>query len=351
MTSGLTCTEPLVWTCKSCGHSFQLDEWQEQGRLCPACNAHEGSWQCGKCQAGFTQPSLGSQHPCLANTPQGKRVRLVSRAQSSTHLNTRSASLIPPSLKPSQQDEPIRPRNKFRLPTLVILLLGIGVGFMFSSRFAHEAGKQKQFDTSTTTTSVLSNPQRKTTDDSNINDRETGKAGISNSEPRLVPSRPKPQVATPSPLNPTPKGYTEFNPPAAPSATATPSTPPPDIFRDRSTVSGDAQMGQDASFADPNTPLGRYQHKLYLAIGSRWNLKVQQTMSRMEVSRVIVQFHVNPDGSLSELKIAEGDSNSILAIISGDSIQQSSGLLGPFPADLLKAFPNGFPWKLAFRIY
>jgi len=234
---------------------------------------------------------------------------------------------------------------------LVILLIGIGVGFMFSSRFAHEAGKQKQFDTSTTTTSVLSNPQGKTTDDSNINDRETEKAEISSSEPRLVPSRPKPQVASPSPLNPTPKGYTEFNPPEAPSATATPSTPPPDIFRDRSAVSGDAQMGQDASFADPNTPLGRYQHKLYLAIGSRWNLKVQQTMSRMEVSRVIVQFHVNPDGSLSELEIAEGDSNSILAIISGDSIQQSSGLLGPFPADLLKAFPNGFPWKLAFSIY
>ena len=346
----MTCSEPLVWTCKSCANSFQLDEWQEHGRLCPACNAHEGSWHCGKCQAGFTQPSLGSEHPCLANTPQGKRVRIVSRTHSSTHLNPRSASLIAPSPTPSRQDEPIRPRNKLRLPTLVILLIGIGVGFMFSSWFALEAGKQKQFDTSTTATSVLSNPQRKTTDDS-IHNRETEKAGISNSEPRLAPSRPKPQVATPSPLNPTPKGYTELNPPAAPSATATPSTPPPDIFRDRSAVAGNAQMGQDASFADPNTPLGRYQHKLYLAIGSRWNLKVQQTMSRMEVSRVIVQFHVNPDGSLSELEIAEGDSNSILAIISGDSIQQSSGLLGPFPADLLKAFPNGFPWKLAFRIY
>ena len=221
---------------------------------------------------------------------------------------------------------------------------------MFSSRFAHEAGKQKQFNTSTTTTSVLSNPQRKTTDDS-IHNRETGKAGISNSEPRLAPSRPKPQVATPSPLNPTPKGYTELNPPAAPSATATPSTPPPDIFRDRSAVAGNAQMGQDASFADPNTPLSRYQRKLHLAIGSRWNLKVQQTVAKLDIERIVVRFHVNPDGTISNLDIVEGNPNSTLSVISSDSIQQSSGLLGPFPADLLKAYPNGFPWKLPFRIY
>lgn len=342
MTSGLTCTEPLVWTCKFCANSFQLDEWQEQGRLCPACSAHEGSWHCGKCRAGFAQPSLGSEHPCLANTPQGKRVRLVSRAQSSTHLNPRSASLIPPSPTPSRQDEPIRPRSKFRLPTLVILLIGIGVGFMFSSRFAHEAGKQKQFDTSTTTTSVLSNPQRKTTDDSSINDRETEKAGISNSEPRLVPSRPKPQVATPS---------SQAQPASELSDSSSTMAPPPDIFRDRSAVSGGAQMGQDASFADPNTPLGRYQHKLYLAIGSRWNLKVQQTVAKLDIERIVVRFHVNPDGTISNLDIVQGNPNSTLSVISTDSIQQSSGLIGPFPADFLKEKPNGFPWQLAFRIY
>ena len=346
-----TCSEPLVWICGSCGHSFQLDEWQEHGRLCPACNAREGSWSCGKCRGEFTQPSLGSEHPCLANTPQGKRVRLVSRAQSSTHLNPRSASLIPPSPTPSRQDEPIRPRNKFRLPTLVILLIGIGVGFMFSSRFAHEAGKQKQFDTSTTTTSVLSNPQRKTTDDSNINDRETEKAGISNSEPRLVPSRPKPQVANPSPLNPTPKGYTEFNPPAAPSATATPSTPPPDVFRDRHAAESGIPPNQNASFAPQDTAFGRYQRKLYLAIGSRWNLKVQQTMAKLGVERVIVNFQVMPDGTISDLRISQGDPNSILAILSKDAIEQSGGLIGPFPADLSKEKPNGFLWQLAFRIY
>jgi len=127
--------------------------------------------------------------------------------------------------------------------------------------------------------------------------------------------------------------------------------PPPDIFRDSRAASGGAQMGQDASFASMETALGRYQHKLYLAIGSRWNVKVQQAMAKIEKDRVVVQFHVNPDGSLSDLDIVHGNPSTFLAVISGDSIRQSSRLIGPFPADLLKEKPNGFPWQLAFRFY
>jgi outer membrane biosynthesis protein TonB len=127
--------------------------------------------------------------------------------------------------------------------------------------------------------------------------------------------------------------------------------PPPDIFRDRSAVSGGAAMGQDASFASMGTALGRYQHKLYLAIGSRWNNKVQQTMAQIGVDRVVVRFHVNADGTISDLDIVQGNPNSILGMISADSIKQSSDLIGPFPADLKAEKPNGFPWQLAFRIY
>lgn len=127
--------------------------------------------------------------------------------------------------------------------------------------------------------------------------------------------------------------------------------PPPDIFRDRSAVAGGAQLGQDASFASMATALGRYQHKLYLAIGSRWNLRIQQTMAQIGVDRVVIRFHVNPDGSISDLDVVQGNPNSMLSVVSADSIQQSSNLIGPFPADLLKEKPNGFPWQLAFRIY
>lgn len=125
---------------------------------------------------------------------------------------------------------------------------------------------------------------------------------------------------------------------------------PPDIFRDRSAVSGGAQMGQDASFASTGTPIGRYQHKLYLGIGSRWNLKVQQTMAKIGANRVVISFFVNPDGSISQIHIVEGDPNSMLGQISGDAINQSSNLIGPFPSDLHFRYPKGFPWQLAFRV-
>ena len=128
-------------------------------------------------------------------------------------------------------------------------------------------------------------------------------------------------------------------------------TTPPDIYRDRSAVSGGAQMGQDASFASMDTALGRYQHKLYLGIGSRWNLKVQQSIHEMEVNRVVIRFFVNPDGSISQLDVVQGDPNSTLGQVSAKAISQSSNLAGPFPDALLKKMPKGFPWHLAFRIY
>jgi len=193
-------------------------------------------------------------------------------------------------------------------------------------------------------------------------------------KPAPSPALPKPQDQTkviPGPGTPIEKASTDTPPDAKPDQNqdATPPTPsaaqaaadasdsssamapPPDIFRDRSAVSGGAQLGQDASFASMATALGRYQHKLYLAIGSRWNLRIQQTMAQIGVDRVVIRFHVNPDGSISDLDVVQGNPNSMLSVVSADSIQQSSNLIGPFPDDLKKDKPNGFPWQLAFRIY
>lgn len=116
-------------------------------------------------------------------------------------------------------------------------------------------------------------------------------------------------------------------------------------------VRGGAQLGEDAPFASMATALGRYQHKLYLAIGDRWNLSIQGRMAQIGVDKVVIRFHVNPDGSISDLDVVQGNPNSMLGFTSADSIRQSSGLIGPFPAELLREKPNGFPWQLAFRIY
>ena len=160
---------------------------------------------------------------------------------------------------------------------------------------------------------------------------------------RLAPSGAKPAQQPPKPA------------PVLSASNATDSSsafaPPPDIFRNRSAVSGGAALSQDVSFAPKGTTLNRYQHKLYLAIGSRWNIKVQQTMAKIGVDRVVVRFHVNADGTISDLSITQKNTNSILGTISGESIKECSGLIGPFPADLKAENPKGFSWQLAFRIY
>jgi hypothetical protein len=126
---------------------------------------------------------------------------------------------------------------------------------------------------------------------------------------------------------------------------------PPEVFCDRHAPESVIPPHQNASFAPEDPVFGRYQQKLYLAIGSRWNAKVAQTIASLGVDRVVVRFHVMPDGTISDLKVTQGNPNSVLAVLSKDAIEQSGGLIGPFPADLLKDKPNGFPWQLAFRIY
>jgi hypothetical protein len=160
------------------------------------------------------------------------------------------------------------------------------------------------------------------------------------------PTTPKPSKLPPKSEHLLPIG----DPPSA-SDSSSAMAPPPDIFRDRSAVSGGATLGQDASIACMGTAIGRYQYKLYLAIASRWNVKVQQILEKIGVDRVVVRFYVNADGTLSDIDIVQGNPSSILGIVSADSINQSSNLIGPFPVDLKAEKPNGFPWQLAFRIY
>ena len=115
--------------------------------------------------------------------------------------------------------------------------------------------------------------------------------------------------------------------------------PPPDIFR----------TGNE--FAPLTSELGKYQHKLYLQIGPRWNQKVQKTTTIIGKDRVVVKFHVNPDGKIENISIVEGNPESKLATISKEAISESSGSCGSFSDALKKEKPHGFDWQLPFRIY
>ena len=104
-------------------------------------------------------------------------------------------------------------------------------------------------------------------------------------------------------------------------------------------------------FAQMGTELGRFQHKLYLLIGSKWNLKVQHTMEQIGTDRVVIKFHVNPDGKTSNINVVEGNPESKLATISKEAIAEGGNSCDQFSEALKKEKPNGFDWQLAYRIY
>jgi len=104
-------------------------------------------------------------------------------------------------------------------------------------------------------------------------------------------------------------------------------------------------------FAQMGTELGRFQHKLYLLIGSKWNLKVQQTMEQIGTDRVVIKFHVNPDGKTSNINVVEGNPESKIATISKEAIAEGGDSCDQFSEALKKEKPNGFDWQLAYRIY
>jgi hypothetical protein len=108
---------------------------------------------------------------------------------------------------------------------------------------------------------------------------------------------------------------------------------------------------ESPSFSSMATEMGKYQHKLYLQIGSRWNTKVQKSMSEIGKDRVVIKFHVNPDGKIENISIVEGNPESKLAKISKEAILESSGSCGAFSEAFKKEKPGGFDWQLAYKIY
>jgi len=378
----MTCSEPLVWTCHACGHSFHADEWQFHGHLCPACNSRAGSWHCGKCQAVFRQPFLGSEHPCLAQSTRGQNIRLVSKSQNLPPNRSKAKVSPPPLLAGVPTGHPNPSKSIYGWPVFVILLIGAGLGLLFSGFLGRKGaehlpakdhssapppslnsiGSEQISMEPKTRDSAYVEDRRSTTSHQDVSMNEATDPDAAVAASRLPPApAPVKTPPVPSPSLPRPEEQVMIKPKtnhesvADSVANASDSSPdmqlPPDVFRDRHTPESGIPPNQNASFAPQDTAFGRYQRKLYLAIGSRWNLKVQQTMAKLGVERVIVNFQVMPDGTISDLRISQGDPNSILAILSKDAIEQSGGLIGPFPADLLKEKPNGFPWQLAFRIY
>jgi len=106
-----------------------------------------------------------------------------------------------------------------------------------------------------------------------------------------------------------------------------------------------------SDFAPEGTELFKYQKRLYNFVGSKWKTKVSSNSLMINKNeKVIFHFTVRPTGEITNIELVHGDPQSLLALMSLDSIKQSSEVF-EFSDELLRESPNGFKWELSFKIY
>jgi hypothetical protein len=78
------------------------------------------------------------------------------------------------------------------------------------------------------------------------------------------------------------------------------------------------------------TPFGAYDRAIVEAISQRWyDLLDSQQFADSRTGKVTVDFHLNPDGSVTELKI------------SGNTVGDLLGYVCPTPSSRPRRSPNG----------
>jgi hypothetical protein len=88
------------------------------------------------------------------------------------------------------------------------------------------------------------------------------------------------------------------------------------------------------AFDVAGTPFGSYDRRLIAAVKTRWLALLEQyTIPGERIGQVSLRFHLNEDGSVSELSVAENTAGDILALYCQKAITDSAPF-GPWPAEL-----------------
>jgi hypothetical protein len=142
--------------------------------------------------------------------------------------------------------------------------------------------------------------------------------------------------------------------------------PPPDIYWVRETKTGGSQTvviserggmrvlnNLTTDFISPSTPAGKYLLTLHRVIAVKWTKELSDpsVASTLIVDRLLVRFHVQPNGALGEIEAVKGKMDSVLGRLTADSLEKASKAIGQFEPQLQKSYPNGFSWEVCFRIY
>jgi outer membrane biosynthesis protein TonB len=82
------------------------------------------------------------------------------------------------------------------------------------------------------------------------------------------------------------------------------------------------------------TPFGTYDGAIIAAIQKRWyDLLESRDFSAKYSGRVVLEFRLNSDGRVTDVKVSENGVTDILALLCQRAVQDPSPF-GPWPADL-----------------
>jgi hypothetical protein len=96
--------------------------------------------------------------------------------------------------------------------------------------------------------------------------------------------------------------------------------------------------------------VGRYKLAFYQKVGRTWDDVAMIYGARLQAGRVVIKFRIQPDGSVADLRVTQGDATSTLAQVVRPILAKAIGQSDPFWSELKKECPDGFEWQLAFRI-
>jgi len=157
--------------------------------------------------------------------------------------------------------------------------------------------------------------------------------------------------ASPPPAAHTPGPENEIRPPS-PKASPPPVSHPPassayrrEQIQER--MAGNISKRGVSSVNAVGTPLGRYEKKVYDAIGKRWYALCDANRDRVDIGTVHVQFVVAPNGKINDIKVTSGGTSESFTNLCLQSIQEAKP--ETIPEDVMAVLPpEGLPGEISF---
>ena len=157
--------------------------------------------------------------------------------------------------------------------------------------------------------------------------------------------------ASPPPAAHTPGPENEIRPPS-PKASPPPVSHPPassayrrEQIQER--MAGNISKRGVSSVNAVGTPLGRYEKKVYDAIGKRWYALCDANRDRVDIGTVHVQFVVAPNGKIDDIKVTSGGTSESFTNLCLQSIQEAKP--ETIPEDVMAVLPpEGLPGEISF---